>query len=74
MTGFDIQMYIGDEYGDGFIGAQSDVDSETMAARPCFRSCLSGRRDTWSSLTWGVHWLSDYTYIVFGLSTSLIHI
>lgn len=46
MTGFDIQMYIGDEYGDGFIGAQSDVDSETMAARPCFRSCLSGRRDT----------------------------
>lgn len=48
MTGFDIiyrVMNIVDEYGDEFIGAQSGVDSETMAAQPCIRSCLSGRRE-----------------------------
>lgn len=47
MTGFDVQSDVfvyRDERGDEFIGAQSDVDTETMAARHCIRSCLSGRR------------------------------
>lgn len=83
-------LYIGDESGDEFIGAQKNVDTETMAARHCIRSCLSGRRGhlifpyeespliEWLHINrvWTLHFTYSYlmTYDIIPLSGSTIKV